>query len=165
MVLPETVPVYVTVPTAPKLIALPVTVPVMARVLAGDESTMLPVKVELDWFHVSEKVPVYTPLYVPDHFPERTTAAGAAVGVAVGVGVGTGVLVAGTLVGVGVPVVDDALQAASSDTRAIAVNITMVRFISEVLPLVQLRASYCYTWLILPWVVTIDRRRWCEVTL
>jgi len=47
MLLPETVPVYVTVPTLPKLMALPETVPVMLRVLAGDESTMLPVKVDV----------------------------------------------------------------------------------------------------------------------
>ena len=135
MLLPETVPVYVTEPTAPKLMALPATLPVMARVRAGDERTMLPVKLDVDWVHMSVKVPVYTPLYCPDHVPERTTAGGAAVGVAVGAIVGVGVLVAGALVGVGVAVVDDALQAASSDPSAIAVMITMVCFITEVLPL------------------------------
>jgi hypothetical protein len=115
---------------------------------------------------VSLKVPLYTPLYCPDHTPVRLTAAGGAVGVAAAVGalVGTGVLVARALVGagVGVPVVDDALQAASSDPRPIAVNITMVRFISELLPYLQFYASYCYTWLILLEVTTIDslRRRY-----
>jgi len=113
---------------------------------------------------VSVKVPWYTPLYCPDHTPVRLTAAGAAVGVAVGalVGVGVGVLVAAALVGVGVPVVDDALQAASSDPRPIAVNITMVRFISELLPYLQFYASYCYTWLILPEVMTMVSLRRCN---
>ena len=116
---------------------------------------MSPFNVDPVWTHVSLRVPLYTPLYDPDQVPDRTTAGGgwAAVGVAAGVGVGTGVLVGvltGALVGVGVPVVDDELHAASSEPRPIAVNITMVCFISEVLPLVQLNSSYCYTWLILP---------------
>jgi hypothetical protein len=114
--------------------ALPATLPVMGRVRAGDDRTMLPVKVDVDWVQVSLKVPVYTPLYCPDHVPERSTA-GAAVGVAVGALVGVGVLVAGAPVGVGVSVVDDALQAASSDPSAIAVIITMPCFITEFLPL------------------------------
>jgi hypothetical protein len=90
---------------------------------------------------------VYTPLYCPDQVPERSTAAGGGVGVAVGAIVGVAV---GALVGVGVPVVDDALQAASNDTKASAANVTMVRFISEVLLLYQFWSGYCYTWLILP---------------
>ena len=58
LLLPDSVPVYVTVPTAPKLMALPDTVPVIPRVLAGDERTMFPVKVEPDWVHMSVKVPL-----------------------------------------------------------------------------------------------------------
>jgi hypothetical protein len=84
-------------------------------------------------------------LYVPDHVPVRSTVAGAGVAVDAGTGVGVGVGAAVgvvTLVGVGVPVVDEALQAASNDPRAIAVNIRMVRFISQVLRLVQVDQSY-----------------------
>ena len=135
MLLPETVPVYVTVPTAPKLMALPVTVPVMSSVFFGDERAIWPVRVDVAWFHVSWKVPLYTPLYCPDHTPVRLTAAGGAVGVAVGVGAAVGVFaLAGALVGGGVVVVEDALQAASSDPSATALSIPMVRFIPEVLP-------------------------------
>jgi hypothetical protein len=50
------------------------------------------------------------------------------VGAAVGVAVAVGVLVAGATVGVGVPVVVDALQPASSDTAGMAVSNTIVRF-------------------------------------
>jgi len=61
------------------------------------------------------------------------TAVGVGVGTAVGVLVGTGALVAGAVAaGVGVVVVD-ALQAASSESSGIAVNITMVRFTSRIL--------------------------------
>src|ERR1700726_4978515 len=98
---------------------------------------MSPFNVDPVWTHVSLRVPLYTPLYDPDQVPDRMTAGGG--WAAVGVGVGTG-----ALVGVGVPVVDDELHAASSEPRPIAVNITMVCFISEVLPLVQLNSSYCY---------------------
>jgi hypothetical protein len=139
MALPETVPIYVTPPTAPKLMALPATFPVMPRVLVGDERTMVPLKFDPDCFQLSVKVPLKTPLYCPDQVPERSTVATAAVGVAVGVLVGAGVLVAD-----GAAVEGDALQAASNETRESAANITMVRFISEVLPLFQLLLTEAY---------------------
>ena len=109
LLLPDTVPVYVTTPTAPKLIELPVTVPLMLRVRFGDESMMLPLSAPDVCAHVSVKEPLNGPLYVPIQEPERSTVAGAWVaGAAVGVAVD-----AVDCVGVGVPP-DDSPQPAST---------------------------------------------------
>ena len=141
MVLPETDPVYVTTPAAPKVRVVPASFPEMPRVWAGSERAIWPLKVDPDCVQVSVNVPVNTPLYDPVHVPERPPAA-AVVGAAVAVGALVGVLLTGMLDGVGVPVVDDALHAAISDTRGIAMPIRMVRFISQVLPLVQLLSDH-----------------------
>src|SRR6202140_3604581 len=108
MLLPETVPVYVTTPTAPKLIELPVTVPLMFRLSGGDVSMMVPSSAPVVCVHVSVKLPLNGPLYVPFHVPERSTVAGAWVGAAVGVAVD-----AVDWLGVGVPP-DDSPQPAST---------------------------------------------------
>ena len=91
IVLPETVPVYVTTPTAPKLIELPVTVPLMDSLSGGDDSMIVPLRLEPVCVHVRENVPLNGPLYFPVHVPDGSTEAGAWVGV-----VGT-VRVAGTV--------------------------------------------------------------------
>src|SRR5450631_4066828 len=118
---------------------VPASFPVMLRVFAGDERTMVPATPVPDCCQVSVNVPVYTPLYLPDHTPVRPPAGGTGVGVAaaalVGAAVGTGAVVAGATVAVGVSVVLEPPQAASSGARAIALNITMVGFISQVLTL------------------------------
>jgi hypothetical protein len=145
MVLPETDPVYVTTPTAPKVRVVPASFPEMPRVWAGSERAIWPLKVDPDCVQVSVNVPFNTPLYDPVHVPERPPAAavvGAAVAVGVLVGALVGVLLTGMLDGVGVPVVDDALHAAISATRGIAMPIRMVRFISQVLPLVELLSGH-----------------------
>ncbi len=95
ILLPETVPVYATTPTAPKLIALPDSVPVIFRLSAGDESMIVPFTLEPVWFHVSVKVPLNGPLYDPDQLPATCAAVDAAVGVGV-----AGGAVAGGAVGV-----------------------------------------------------------------
>ena len=87
MLLPETVPVYVTTPTAPKLMELPVTVPLMGSVSGGDDSTIVPLRLEPVCVQVRENVPLNGPLYFPDHVPERLTAGGAWLGVACAVGI------------------------------------------------------------------------------
>ncbi len=115
MLLPDTVPVYVTTPTAPKLIELPATLPLMCRVSWGDDSAIDPLSAERLCVQVSENVPLNGPLYCPDHVPERSTDGG--VWLAVGVGVGMGVAVAVALeveAGVGVPLVVDALHPANA---------------------------------------------------
>jgi hypothetical protein len=116
--------------------ALPASFPEIPRVCAGDERAIFPLKVDPDCVHVSVNVPLNTPLYDPDHVPERPPDAAAAVGVlGAAVLVCTAALVAATLVGGGVVVVDDEPHAAASVASGIAVNITMVRFMSQVLPL------------------------------
>lgn len=115
LLLPDTVPEYVTTPTAPKLIELPVTLPLMCRVSCGDDNAIDPLRAAPLWAHVSVNVPLNGPLYVPIHAPVRSTDGG--VWLAVGVGVGTGVAVAVGLEvdpGVGVPVVVDALHPVST---------------------------------------------------
>ena len=106
MLLPDTVPVYVTTPTAPKLIALPLTLPLMCRLSGGEESMMLPISAPDVCVHVSVKLPLNGPLYVPVHVPDRSTVAGAWEGAAVGVAVA-----AVDWLGVGVPP-DDSPQPA-----------------------------------------------------
>ena len=55
MVLPDKVPVYVTTPTAPKLIVLPVRLPLMCRLSGGDDSMIVPSSALAVCVHVSEK--------------------------------------------------------------------------------------------------------------
>jgi hypothetical protein len=98
LVVPETVPEYVTTPTAPKLIELPVTLPLMCSVSGGDDSAIDPLSAAPLCVHMSEKVPLNGPLY------------GVGVGMAVGVAVGFDATVEA---GVGVPVLVDALHPAS----------------------------------------------------
>lgn len=136
LLLPETVPEYVTTPTAPKLMPLPDAFPLISRVSGGDESLMVPLKADPVCVHVSVNVPLNGPLYCPDHDPETSTAVGAAVGVGVaatGVGVAAGAL----LDSVGVGVFDEEPHAAK---RAAAVNpvvnITIARFI---------RSPFCFS--------------------
>jgi hypothetical protein len=81
---------------------------------------------------VSVKVPFSGPLYCPVQDPDRSTVGGAGVGVAAGALVAAGVLVGGiaaAAVGVGVVVVDDALQPASRAAAAPATPMTSARFI------------------------------------
>jgi hypothetical protein len=123
MLLPETVPVYVTTPTAPKLMALPDRVPLMWRVSWGDERTMVPSTFDPVWVHARVKVPLNGPLYCPDQLPVTATVAGGRVAAAVGVGVGAAVaaVVGGAVwavLGVGVPAGDDEPQAAITMTVA-----------------------------------------------
>ncbi len=137
MLLPDTVPVYVTPPTEPKVIALPPTFPVMCTAFGDDERLMVPSNVAPDCVQVSVNVPLKGPLYRPDQDPARFTAGGGAVGVAVGAAVG--VLVAAALVGtdatVGVGVVvPDPPQAASSATTGITVNVRVIRFTPRLPP-------------------------------
>lgn len=119
LVLPDHVPVYVTTPTAPKLIELPVRVPLICRVSRGDVSWISPWSAEPLSFHWSTNVPLKGPLYCPVQFPDRST-----IGVGVGAGMGVGVAVAvAVAAGVGVPLVVDALHppspiAARARTRA-----------------------------------------------
>jgi len=103
--LPETVPVYVTTPTAPKLIELPVTVPLMGSVSGGDESTIVPARVEPVCVHVRANVPLNGPLYFPDQVPDRLTEGGGWLGVAcaVGMDVAVGTVVAGVEEGAAAP--------------------------------------------------------------
>ncbi|HXC78031.1 MAG TPA: hypothetical protein VNU19_13370 [Candidatus Acidoferrum sp.] len=70
-----------------------------------------------------------------------TLAVGVGVAAAVGVAVGVGALVAGATVGVGVPLVVDALQPASSDTTGIAESNTIDRFMEFFSLLLQLRLA------------------------
>ena len=81
--LPDHVPVYVTTPTAPKLIELPVWVPLICRVSRGDDSSINPRSAEPLSFHWSTNVPLKGPLYCPVQFPDRST-----IGVGVGAGMG-----------------------------------------------------------------------------
>lgn len=109
---PDTVPVYVTTPTAPKLIELPVTLPLICRDSCGDDSAITPVSAELLCVHLSTNVPLKGPLYCPVHVPDRVdSGVWLAVGVGVGMGVGVAVAVAA---GVGVPLVVDALHPPSA---------------------------------------------------
>ena len=119
ILLPETVPVYVTTPTAPKLIELPVTVPLMDSLSGGDDSMIVPLRLEPVCVHVRENVPLNSPLYFPDHVPDRLTEAGAWLGVACTVGmdvaVGVDAGAAAARVGVAVAVeLDELLQPRSS---------------------------------------------------
>src|ERR1022692_3293710 len=104
----DTVPVYVTTPTAPKLIELPVTVPLICRVSRGDDSSITPWSAEPLSFNWSTNVPLKGPLYCPVQFPDRST-----IGVGVGAGMGVGVAVA-VAAGVGVPLMVDALHPPSA---------------------------------------------------
>ena len=119
ILLPKTVPMYVTTPTAPKLIELPVTVPLMGSLSGGDDSMIVPLRLEPVCVHVSENVPLKTPLYFPDHVPDRLTAAGAWLGVTctVGMDVAAGVEAGAAAARVGVAVaveLDELLQPRSS---------------------------------------------------
>lgn len=117
MLLPDTVPVYLTTPTAPKLIVLPVRVPLIFRLSGGDDSLIVPSTVEPVCVHVSVNVPLNGPLYCPDHDPVRSTVGGAWLAVGVGVGTAVGIAVAGAFEdepGVGVPVVEDEPHADSA---------------------------------------------------
>jgi hypothetical protein len=107
IVLPDTVPVYVTAaaPTVPKVIALPVTVPVRGSVPEVDR-LIVPLSFPDDSVHVSAKVPVKAPVYEPDHLPLSAPAGVAAGDVALGVDAG----VVAT-VGVAAALVDDAAGA------------------------------------------------------
>jgi hypothetical protein len=108
----DTVPVYVTTPTAPKLIALPVTVPLICRVSRGDVSAIDPWSAEPVSIHWSTNVPLKGPLYCPVQFPDRSSGGvGPAVGGGVRMGVGVAVAVAA---GVGVPLVVEALHPPSA---------------------------------------------------
>jgi hypothetical protein len=89
IVLPDTVPVYVTAaaPTVPKVIALPLTDPVRGSVPDVDR-LIVPLSFSDDSVHVSAKVPVKAPLYDPDHLPLRAPAGTAPGDEALGVGAG-----------------------------------------------------------------------------
>ena len=69
----DTVPVYVTTPTAPKLIELPVKVPLIWRVSRGDVSSIDPMSAEPVSFQWSTNVPLKGPLYCPVQFPDRSS--------------------------------------------------------------------------------------------
>jgi hypothetical protein len=103
-----TVPVYVTTPTATKLIELPVTLPLICSVSRGDDSAITPMSAEPLFVHLSTNVPLKVPLYCPVHVPDRSKRAA---GVGVGMGVGVAVAVAA---GVGVLLVVDALHPPSA---------------------------------------------------
>lgn len=107
---PDTVPVYVTTPTAPKLIELPVTLPLICKLSRGDDSAIDPLSAEPFCVHLSANVPLKGPLYCPVHVPDRS---GGGVGPAVGRGVGMGVGVE-VAADVGVPLVVDALHPPSA---------------------------------------------------
>jgi len=127
MLLPETVPVYATTPTAPKLMAVPDRVPVMFRLSGGDESWMLPFTADPVWFQVSVNVPLNGPLYCPVQLPPTAAAEDAAVGVAVA-GAAAGAL----LDAVGVEVFDEEPHAATRAATLIpVVSKTMTRFIEN----------------------------------
>jgi hypothetical protein len=86
MVLPDNVPVYVTTPTAPKLIVLPVRLPLMWRLSGGDDSMNVPSSALAVCVHVRERKRLNGPVHSPAHVPLRSTEGG--VWVADGVGVG-----------------------------------------------------------------------------
>jgi hypothetical protein len=77
MLLPETVPVYVTTPTAPKLMELPLTLPLICKLSGGDDSMIVPLRAPALWFQLRVNVPLKGPLYCPVHVPDRSTVAGA----------------------------------------------------------------------------------------
>jgi hypothetical protein len=93
MVLPDKVPVYVTTPTAPKLIVLPVRLPLMCTLSGGDDSMIVPSSALAVCVHVSENEPLNGPVYYPVHVPLRSTEGGAWVAVGVGNGNGVGIAV------------------------------------------------------------------------
>jgi hypothetical protein len=93
MVLPDTVPVYVTTPTAPKLIMLPVRLPLIWRLSGGDDIMIVPSSALAVCVHVRENEPLNGPVYCPAHVPLRSTEGGAWVAVGVGVGMDVGIAV------------------------------------------------------------------------
>ncbi len=119
MLFPDTVPVYLTTPTAPKLIVLPVRLPVMATLSGGDDSMIVPSTAEPVSVHVSVNVPLKGPVYCPFHVPDTSTVGGAWVADGVGVGTAVGTAVGGAVahelvLGVGVPLVEDEPHAVSA---------------------------------------------------
>lgn len=131
MLFPDTVPVYVTTPTAPKLIVLPVRLPVMATLSGGDDSMIVPSTAEPVSVHVSVNVPLKGPVYCPFHVPDTSTVGGAWLADGVGVGTAVGGAVAFELeLGVGDPLVDDEPHAASAPMLNTARAASVVRTIS-----------------------------------
>ena len=83
MVLPANVPVKLTTPTAPKLIARPVRAPLMWRWSCGDDTMTVPSSASTACVNVSEQKPFNGPVHSPSHAPLRSGGASAAVGVEV----------------------------------------------------------------------------------
>jgi hypothetical protein len=84
MVLPDTVPVYVTKPTATKRIVLPVRLPMTWRVSGGDDSLIVPSSAPAVCVHVTVNMPLIWPVYCPVHAPLRLREGGAGLAVLVG---------------------------------------------------------------------------------